>query len=1028
METTQTILLNKFVNKKSTNENISLNVAISGNKRLLPEDAISDTVNAYDTYINERNESNKYRLIFSIKPYCTNVLFNPFTEIIKNEGSTNVICLNYLPNSTASGLNISDYVIGKKQNINNGWVEFEWTQYDAIRDTQLSNNKCGFDYHCGIDIFNNHILRNKSKKTVNFDIVNSYNEIGILAGVYGDNYKNVYVNYFGTGHVYLLPCDFNTIDDYMRDTNGVIVSSSYNRMFVPGGGQIYYTETANHLYQSYDVLAYKDCIDTKLIDNNGWYGFYNPSNLATKTAKVLNEPQNFMDINKTINNKRYCDFIDMYPGRDLYSFTPKYNENRKRLEKNWNYFITYPSKNVTKNLDKDFPFFRYNENDVSLKAYMIDEGVVDDSGTLLLTVYSICQHGLLVGDTVNIYKGDDLAYDSAEVVNVVDKYIYQVVKDSSNISNQWVELKDRNINGEVPTDELIDGVSTPQSIHNGIFKCGNKLYPICESNRCNIDPDAQDIHFKRVVDGVECKYYVRKFSRLPNFKFKDEEINDYTLYKEGSTLIQRFSKPGYENDLRNDKKPIVFENHISKLGFSDTAYGDDTVEIVFTDDIDTSYLKDNLGRPLSELYLTIVKNNKGYKEWYGINQQISLNANDVEYSHCFGKINSSFVLSDYYRELYATSHSESTLYDVRDLSVRPEESLSHDDYKGLMMRTNDDEIKFDEDYEYYGDICCFSPVECKEESIQKAMCRFNTVQRELSLYNTNISQSTKYFNGGTMYYDEIKDTEDNLGLLTKRDELDPYSDFFNGSEHRVKRSDANPNFLYHTTKEEFKKMLNQKEGYYYQPHYKIQVKLVSKELKTDKPTKFILDSFEIDSKINLTKQLFLIKTTSDNNLDKNDKLILYKFSTNEIFRVIVYDSYSPKTFRCTIYKENGDAVVTMDDFTTLDDYMLLKKPNGVPEYATIIKDGSCRYYWRDIIPNTSENGGADIPFTNGAFYITKNINFYLRRQGKDIYKNTTADGNMPEFDYIPDEESVIDYPNLNVTDDINYEPNQIEEC
>ena len=258
METTQTILLNKFVNKKSTNENISLNVAISGNKRLLPEDAISDTVNAYDTYINERNESNKYRLIFSIKPYCTNVLFNPFTEIIKNEGSTNVICLNYLPKSTASDLNISDYVIGKKQNIDNEWVEFKWTQYDAIRDTQLSNNKCGFDYHCGIDIFNNHILRNKSKKTVNFDIVNSYNEIGKLAGVYGNNYENVYVNYFGEGHVYLLPCDFNTIDDYMRDTNGVIVSSSYNRMFVPGNGQIYYTETANHLYQSYDILTYKD--------------------------------------------------------------------------------------------------------------------------------------------------------------------------------------------------------------------------------------------------------------------------------------------------------------------------------------------------------------------------------------------------------------------------------------------------------------------------------------------------------------------------------------------------------------------------------------------------------------------------------------------------------------------------------------------------------------------------------------------------------------------------------------------------
>ena len=36
------------------------------------------------------------------------------------------------------------------------------------------------------------------------------------------------------------------------------------------------------------------------------------------------------------------DFVDMYPGRDLYTFLPKYNKFRKRIEKNWNYCMTYP--------------------------------------------------------------------------------------------------------------------------------------------------------------------------------------------------------------------------------------------------------------------------------------------------------------------------------------------------------------------------------------------------------------------------------------------------------------------------------------------------------------------------------------------------------------------------------------------------------------------------------------------------------------------------------------------------------------
>ena len=167
METTQQILLNSSKNKKEVNENTSLNVALSGNRKLLPEDAISDTLNSYDVYLDERKKSNKFRLVVNINPYCTNVLFNPFTEIVKNEGKEDVICLNYETSYTEQN------TIGKSN-------DFQWNQYEAIRDTQLSNETCGFEYHCGIDIFNNHILRNKTFKAVNFDESNSYISIGRL--------------------------------------------------------------------------------------------------------------------------------------------------------------------------------------------------------------------------------------------------------------------------------------------------------------------------------------------------------------------------------------------------------------------------------------------------------------------------------------------------------------------------------------------------------------------------------------------------------------------------------------------------------------------------------------------------------------------------------------------------------------------------------------------------------------------------------------------------------------------------------
>lgn len=978
MEKTKNIILNSSINKKAVNENSSLSINLIGNKKVLPEDSINDTIDSYKIYLNERENSNKFRLIINLNPFCSNILFNPFTEAVKNEGTDNAVCLNFKSDKTVPG------VVGKNSN-------FQWDEYSFIRDTQISNEVCGYDYHCGIDIFNNHIIRNKTFKSVNYHYNNSTKSVSNLSVFYGDAYSRVFVHdgknetIRNTPHTYDGRVssnnikDFNTIDDYQRDRNGVIVSEQIVKYFNATWRTQYREITLPlHLYQNGDVYTFRDCIANNLLNVNGWYGFKNQSTLSLVNKGDDKNGGNL--INRIINNKGKGDYIDMYPGRDLYSFVPKYNddENRKRLEYNWKYCLTYPSENLLKTKNGSaFPFLRLDSDDsekTSLKVYMFDEGTVDDNGNNVLTIYSVCQHGLTNGDRVNIYKSNELFYESTEVIHIIDKYIFQVYKDDGNMSKKWIEVEDRvKINGNSVC---------------GLFEYNGSYYPVCESNRCNIDEEAQDIHFRKVVNGVECKYYVRKFSRLPNFKFRDEEVNDYTLYGSGGDLIRKFSNPA------SDK--TIFESHIAKLGFANTIYGDDSVEIVFTDDIDISYLKDNLNRPLSEIYLTIVKNNKGYKEWYGIGESINEGSSNVEYSHCFGKIHDSFVLSDYYREKYNNAKLSVTLYDVRDLSYSSD------------CRDLGGEIDIETEYDYFGDICCYSPIDCKEQSIQMSMHRFNTVQRELG--NINNAMATSLFDGGVLYYDELKDDENTSFSASTYNYGDPYDFFIDGT-------------LKHSTKEKYDDMLKFNEGYFYQPHYKIQLKTVSKSISYGNGIQYEINEIE-----NAGSNKVIFKTSVDNYFSKNDKAVLYKKSTNEYYFIAVKELLSCKKFVCSISNENGENISTslingLFYINNIDDYIIVKPSPDTPSYARMIKDGSCRFAWRNVVSNGIENDIKTYPFTNGAFYIQRQINFYLRRQDPDGSNGSCSNVG---FNFVPAGEDISNYYNLN--SDSSYEADEIESC
>jgi hypothetical protein len=107
-----------------------------------------------------------------------------------------------------------------------------------------------------------------------------------------------------------------------------------------------------------------------------------------------------------------------------------------------------------------------------------------------------------------------------------------------------------------------------------VFKLGDekndnkdKLF-ILDIKPSEISLNLGSSYFTRWVDNKESKYYVRVFSALTTTEI------EYDIY------------------------PTAYE---------ETYYGDKVVSYNFKDDIDVNGLKDNLGRPLSEVFLTIVK-------------------------------------------------------------------------------------------------------------------------------------------------------------------------------------------------------------------------------------------------------------------------------------------------------------------------------------------------------------------------------------------------------------------------------------
>lgn len=925
------VFLQSHISKQSSNTSNGVNVQLKGKRKLLPTTDMSESVSQYEQYLEERGKCNKIRLTCQVNPICSNVLYNSVTEIVRNEGSDDVEVLNYGNEALSKGTIKTENTSGKNKKVD-FWSSPSWNgdaltilngnakdfhPTNAIRDTQLSNPSNGFVYHCGKDIFNNHLIRSNTFKTI--------------CKRQGGNEDT-----------------FNTIADKMRDVKGnEVVETLYFPVDAPIDG--HKKDVTMHVYRYDDILTYADSVKNRLVQKyDGWVGFYNRSKI-----KSYNDFKNgeIMDIERPIMYKNGGDFIEMYPDRSLYSFVPKFNKHRKRVEKNWEYCITYPSSSTTDGFDSII-----NKSNGALKAIYFDENSKGDNGGSQLVIYGISKHGLMVGDFVSVYKTlrngtDERVVESAEVSAVVDDYIFVLKGNSTAISNSWHDVSQ----GELNERKIeVDGVVYKLASNKKYFvdASGNKYY-LVNGKYVNLDLDSQHISYKKVVNGIECNYYVRIFSKVPNFKNASAVTSsEYDIYKDDSKLIKEYQGSDYD-----------FESHVSRLAFAKNIYGDEIGEVVFTDDIDISNLKDNLGRPLSTLYITFLKSNGGYKEWYGFDNVPIYPPNDkVTYSHCFGALTCGYETSDesiYTNDINSINKINNIGGDAMGVNVLSiNKDVKEDRDEGHFKEP---EVAYGVDKNFYGDLCFYDEYNATEVSIQPMMYRFNTAQRE-SYY----SASKEKFNGYN--YDDIM-----------------YDDYDISNTFTIKTSQVSGTN-------------SRKEGYYYKPHYPIEIKMFGK-LNSVSP-----DFLKIRS-IKKEDDVYSIVTSSYHYLGVGDKAMIYDSTQEKYYTLVTVKNNNSnyKKFYCKVYSEDGktlekltfmdgdgkshDLLNTNDDVARglyMSDFKLFKVDNlEIPSYAKILKDGTCRYVWRDIINNgfnPTVSSVEEYPFTNGAFYINKRIDIYVRRQ------------------------------------------------
>ena len=967
----------------SINTNNIIGVDLQQTSKLLPYPSVVGDVDAYQVFENERKSCEKYRLIVTINPYCTNVLFNTLTEIIRNEGSNTIIRNEGSNTNNEKEENclevITDEENSKAQHTDGCYGIDHPNRQQMIMNTEYSKDNIGFIYHPGYDFFTNHLLRNLTFKMVNRikeDITDKRMETGISDVIEENGVQKLKdQSSYETCKEF-----FNTIMDFMRYSDGTVVKYCKREKINSEPN----TKLNKHLYIYDDILSIDEAINSNLSEDNGWFGFVNNSTVSSKertnnTSLITNRKiWKDLNISRVLNNHENCEFIDMYPDRSLFSFNPKVNSFKKRLEYNWNIILTYPYRN-------DYCHNIVTSEDGKTNGLKLMSVVksLNGSGSNAIIFRSYAKHGLQRGDFINLYINGTPLSRTIKVTNVGNM-------SSNNDDNALFYF--------YTTDTIILTEVLGLTIDTNSGKWSDAGVVITTADINNRIKEKGEYRFRRVVNGVESDYYLRVFRKLPNLKNKRQNLTDEIVKAQPDNNSETTPFEDYIYGLNDfNESPnasingqmIDFNNEQYRLGFARTIYNDNSAQITFTDTIDIEHLVDNLGRPLHEFYVTIIKNNKGYNKWYNVKYNKNTHryekdifseedrtSDDVEYSHCFGNISSGFEFSNNYSDRFYTNKDgkEYILYNKATLGdtalINELGCFNAKPYETEI--TNKGGINKDE---FYGDIVDYNANECVENILQPINHRFNTVQRELpdnGMFHIFEYQEIKY--------DDYDHTDTGKGMTTQKIRINDFT--------KCGNIDL--------------KVWQRPEGYFYQAHYPITLKEFGSlnqnahsdlKVREAKPVQKNGIFIEVTTTLNygvVAGDIIYVCIDDENNY-RNDKwfefTVAYIGGKNKFYM-------QPYNMSWQEMKNKIKSSVGVDyNWITLskvlvapsanEDYTQLKlrrKNNNIPYYATRIDHN--KFLWRDLYRpgELLDSNLTQYPFANNAFYINKEINFFLKRQ------------------------------------------------
>ena len=208
---------------------------------------------------------------------------------------------------------------------------------------------------------------------------------------------------------------------------------------------------------------------------------------------------------------------------------------------------------------------------------------------------------------------------------------------------------------------------------------------------------------KKLMNGVESEYYFRKFRKIKTKATLVMEQDDYETYQ---------------------------------VGFSENFFNDQIIQYAFNEDIDVSDLTDNLGRPLSEIYMTMIK---------------------TDSNGLFGNV-SSGIETPFMAKLN-TSNVNTFLKDVPVINkIHNGGALpfpTHTPLEDNVTINNNNNVP--NNIDYYGDLVEYNITTLNEVTLAIVSHRFNTLNRESPATLSYVSAQPSTPTGPPTY------TQTNLG-------------------------------------------------------------------------------------------------------------------------------------------------------------------------------------------------------------------------------------------------------------------------